>query len=154
MIGFGIDQAKGLFFDSTRVRRAVDRASRKVLSRFGAHVRQSAKTSIRKRKKTSEPGRPPSSHTGLLRRFIFFGYDPDRQAVVIGPVRLAHKTGEALPALEHGGRSAITTRSRRRRHGRVRAVRTATIRARPFMGPALARERPKLPAMWRDSVRA
>jgi len=26
-----------------------------------------------------EAGEPPSSHTGLLRRFIFFGYDPTKR---------------------------------------------------------------------------
>lgn len=150
MIGFGIEQAKEFFFDSERVRRAVDRAGRKVLSRFGAYVRQSARSSIRKRKRISEPGQPPSSHTGLLKRFIFFAYDPEHQSVVIGPVRLGQKIGDAPPALEYGGRSHVVTGSRKRR----RVVRTVTIRARPFMGPALEKEKPKLPAMWRDSVRA
>jgi hypothetical protein len=26
------------------------------------------------------------------------------------------------------------------------------IKARPFMGPAMEKEKPKLPQMWRDSV--
>ncbi|HOM77081.1 MAG TPA: hypothetical protein PLE88_11240, partial [Anaerohalosphaeraceae bacterium] len=57
-----------LFFDSPKVIRAVDKSTRKVLSRFGAFVRRTAKQSIRKRKKSSTPGTPPSSHTGLLKR--------------------------------------------------------------------------------------
>ena len=51
-------------------------------------VRTTARHSIHKRKRTIAPGEPPSSHTGLLRRFIFFGYDRERRSVVIGPARL------------------------------------------------------------------
>jgi len=73
MIRFEIKQ---LFFDSPKVVRAVDRTTRRVLSKFGAFVRRTARSSIRKRKRISEPGSPPSSHSGLLKKFIFFGYDP------------------------------------------------------------------------------
>jgi len=148
MIGLGVDQAKGLFFDSKKVQSATTKAERRVLSRFGAYVRRSAGSSIRKRKRTSAPGQPPSSHTGLLNQFIFFAYEPRRRSVVIGPVRLNHKSGEALPALEHGGPVRIVAGRRGRR--RSRAV---MIRKRPFMGPAFEQEKPKLPAMWRDSIR-
>ena len=139
---------KRSFFDRKAVRSAVDRAARRVLSRFGAFVRRTAKSSIRKRKRTSAPGEPPSSHTGLLRKFIFFGYDPRRKSVVIGPARLNQKTGDAPHALEYGGTSTVVEGPRRRR--RKRRVR---IEARPYMGPAIRKELPGLPAMWRDSVR-
>ena len=145
MMGFAI---KGMFFDRAKVCRRVDTATRRVLSRFGAFVRRGAKSSIRTRKRASAPGQPPSSHTGLLRRFIFFGYDPTRQSVVIGPQRLSQKTTDAPHALEYGGTSTVIEGLRRRR--RKRRVRIA---ARPYMGPAFEQERPKLPAMWRDSVR-
>ena len=149
MIGFRIDQFKGLFFDSKKVLDATSRAERKVLSRFGAYVRRSARSSIRKRKKASEPGKPPSSHTGLFKRFLLFAYDPGRKSVVIGPARLDRKVGSAPRALEHGGRTQVVAKRRGRR-----VIRTTTIRARPFMGPAFEKEKPKLPAMWRDSIRA
>ena len=149
MIGFKISRMKGLFFDSKKVLDATTRAERRVLSRFGAYVRRSARSSIRKRKRASEPGKPPSSHTGLLKRFLFFAYDPNRKSVVIGPARLNEKVGDAPHALEHGGRSRVTAGRRRRR----RATRTVTIAPRPFMGPAFEKEQPKLPAMWRDSVK-
>jgi hypothetical protein len=145
MFGF---VAKGVFFDRKAVTGAVDRATRKVLSKFGAFVRRAAKSSIRKRKRVSAPGEPPSSHTGLLKRFIFFGYDRDQRSVVIGPQRLNQKIGDAPHALEHGGASTVLEGSRRRR--RKRRVR---IRARPYMGPAFEKEQPKLAAMWRDSVK-
>jgi len=148
MIGYGINQAKGLFFDSKAVLSATTRAERRVFSKFGAYVRTAARSSIRKRKKVSEAGSPPSSHTGLLKKFIFFGYDPMRKSVVIGPARLNAKTGDALPALEHGGPSRILSGRRHKRR-----VRTIAVAARPFMGPAFEQEKPKLPAMWRDSVK-
>jgi len=139
---------KGTFFDRKAVRNAVDHAARRVLSKFGAFVRRAARSSIRKRKQASRPGEPPSSHTGLLRKFIFFGYDLSRRSVVIGPARLNQRIGNAPEALEHGGTSQIAEGPRRKR--RRRKVR---IRARPYMGPAMQKELPKLPVMWRDSVR-
>ena len=143
MIGVSIKQAKGLFFDQAKVGRAMSKAERRVLSKFGAYIRRTAKSSIRKRKRVSQVGSPPSSHTGLLKKFIFFLYEPERRSVIIGPVLLGKGT-DAPRLLEHGG-SAV----RRKRRKRVRM----TYAARPFMGPAMDKEKPKLPAMWRDSVR-
>jgi hypothetical protein len=142
MIGFEI---KRMFFDRQAVVSKVDAATRRVLSKFGAFVRRSAKSSIRKRKKPAPPGQPPSSHTGLLKKFIFFGYDAARQSVVIGPTRLNQKgRGEAPPLLEYGGKTTL------KRGGKKRRV---TYQARPYMGPAFEKEKPQLPAMWRGSVR-
>ena len=145
MIRFEIKQ---LFFDTKAVRSKLDAATRRVLSKFGAFVRRGARSSIRKRKRISTPGEPPSSHTGLLRRFIFFGYDPRQRSVVIGPARLNQKIGNAPAALEYGGTSTVIEGLRGKR--KKRRVRMA---ARPYMGPAFETEKPKLPAMWRDSVR-
>jgi phage gpG-like protein len=132
---------KYLFFDSPKVTRAVDKSTRRVLSRFGAFVRRTAKQSIRKRKKASVPGMPPSSHMGLLRKFIFFGYDRTKNSVVIGPTRLTENNrGEAPSILEYGGRTTVDKK-------RVK------ISARPFMGPAFEKEKQTLPAMWQDSVK-
>lgn len=145
MIDFKIDfKFKQLFFDRQAVISKVDAATRRVLSKFGAFVRQTAKNSIWKRKRISKPGRPPSSHIGLLRKFIWFGYDADRRSVVIGPARLNQKgRGEAPALLEYGGETTLV------RHGRrVRA----RFRPRPFMGPAFEKEIPQLPAMWRGSI--
>lgn len=142
MIGFEI---KRMFFDRQAVISKVDAATRRVLSKFGAFVRRSAKSSIRKRKKAAPPGQPPSSHTGLLKKFIFFGYDADRRSVVIGPTRLNQKgRGEAPPLLEYGGKATLVRRGKKKR---------VTYQARPYMGPAFEKEKPQLPAMWRGSVR-
>ena len=142
MIGF---EMKTLFFDRQAVTSKVAPATRKVFSKFGAFVRRSARSSIRKRKRPAPPGSPPSSHTGLLKKFIFFGYEPSQRSVVIGPARLSQRgRGEAPSLLEHGGQTTLKRRGKRER---------ATYRARPFMGPAFDKEQPKLSAMWRDSIR-
>ena len=145
MIGFKLKTMQSRFFDSSKVISAAGKAKRKVLSRFGAFVRRTAKSSIRKRKKVSPPGKPPTSRTGLLKKFIFFGYEPTKRSVVIGPARLSHNgRGEAPRLLEHGGTGTVKRKKKK-------AI--ARIRARPFMGPAMAKEEPKLPQMWRDSVK-
>jgi hypothetical protein len=149
MIGLKLDEAKGTFFDAPKVIRSVDAATRRVLSKFGAYVRTAARSSIRKRKATSVPGSPPSSHTGLLRQFIFFGYDAANRSVVIGPTRLNSTSGTAPETLEYGGSAKIV----RRQRGGKRVVSTANIAARPFMHPALNKELPKLPPMWANSVK-
>ena len=133
----------GSFFDQDKVIRAADRATRRVLSRFGAYVRTSARHSIRRRKATSKPGQPPSSHTGLLRRHIYFSYDARARDVVIGPVPMGAKTS-APETLEHGGRVVQRRRGRRQ---------TLAYAARPYMGPALRKELPKLGGMWANSIR-
>ena len=143
MIGLKLPQAKGLFFDRAAVTGSVDKATRKVLSKFGAFVRQSARTSIRKRKATSEPEQPPSSHTGLLKRNIFFVFSPETRSVVIGPI-LLNKGTDAPRILEHGD-----TVVRRRRNRRVRIK----YERRPYMGPAFEKEQSQLPALWRNSVK-
>jgi len=142
MIKFDITN---MFFDSKKVVSATDRATRRVLSRFGAFVRRTAKTSIRKRKKISQPGSPPSSHTGLLKKFIYFGYDATRRVVVVGAMKFTRRgNGEAPGLLEHGGTTTLTDRRGKKN--------SAKYKARPFMGPAFEKENPKLPAMWKDSV--
>ena len=144
MIGLTLSQVKAGFFDRQAVLRASTRAERQVLSRFGAFVRQRARTSIKARHAISRPDSPPSSHVGLLKQFILFAYDPTRRSVVIGPARLSTKDGDAPRLLEYGGSA------RRLRHGHV--VR-CTYQPRPFMTPAFARELPGLPPLWRDAIR-
>ena len=131
-----------MFFDRKKVIRAADPATRRNLSKAGAFIRTAAKHSIRKRKGALPRGSSPSSHTGLLRRFIFFGYERSRQTVVVGPMRLNQKAGMAPAAPEHGGTSVLVVGTRRRR--RKRRVRIA---ARPFMGPALAKQARKFPKL-------
>ena len=141
---------KALFFDSQAVLEKVDAATRKVLSRFGAFVRTTARHSIRKRKAVSAPGSPPSSHVGTLKRLIFFGYDPARKSVVIGPTPLGGGSAVVPELLEQDHKVGTTRRVRGRHHGKAVLM---TYRARPFMGPAFEQEKAKLPALWAGSVK-
>jgi hypothetical protein len=137
---------KDMFFDRHVVMRAMDSAKRKVLSQAGAFIRTAAKSSIRKRKGTAPPGKPPHSHEGSLRKLILFGYDRASDSVVVGPVGFARST--APRAMEHGGETVVHSR----RKGRLVSLRVK-IAARPFMAPAMEKERPKLPLLWRNSIR-
>jgi len=138
------------FFDAPAVLKAVDTGTIKVLSKFGAFVRRTMKSSIRKRKRYSNPGDPPSSHVGLLKDFIFFSFDPQNRSVVIGPEKLNAKIGSTPEALEYGGSNVIATYRKRK----VVSKHTVNIKARPYARPALEKELPKLPEMWRNSVKS
>ena len=144
-------RVKRLFFDKKAVRRSVDRAKRRSLSRAGAFVRQRARTSMRRRKGSAPPGKPPYAHEGSLRRLVFFAYDRGSESVVVGPVGFGRS--KAPSALEFGGRVTIKQRRRRASGKRVVTSRRVRIQPRPFMAPALAKEASQLPKAWRNSVR-
>lgn len=130
----GMRFSRRSFFDQKRVKSRADEARERVHKRFGAYVRQRAKTSIRKNRGISTPGSPPSSHTGRIRSGILFA--ADARSVVIGVVPFPRRGRADMGDLEHGG---IV--------GRMR------YRARPFMTPAFEAELKRLPQMWRDQVR-
>ena len=143
-------QFKKMFFDSKQVVAATDKAARTVLSKIGAYIRREAKSSIRpggKKGKTSLPGEPPRSQTGLLKRFLFFGYDTSSQSVVVGPAKLGGIKGKDAPhTLEYGGSTEATSFY-------TKNTKRVTIAARPYMTPALNKNLPKLPAMWANSIK-
>lgn len=138
---------RGLRMDSPRVMAAVADGARKALSQFGAMVRVAARRSLRPANygvPPSAPGQPPRSRTGLLRDFIFFGWDPATRAVVVGPARLlGRRMGRAPSLLEYGGVASAMIAGRRRK---IRHP------ARPYIRPAFSRVKERLPALWRDSV--
>jgi hypothetical protein len=123
-IGFRLNDAKSLFFDRP-VRSAVDRAKMKVLSKYGAFVRRTARSLIRTRKSATPRGRPPADRTGRLKSTILFVRDPNAESVLIGPYKLNGTGPPGLAYLEENF---------------------------PFMGPANEKNLPKLPGMWKDSV--
>ncbi len=178
-------KVKSLFLDAVRVKRAVDAGTRRALSKSGAFIRQTARRSLRPRRRmklsempdemreryrrtpgrdargkfvtggpkrklpwaSSKPGQPPRVRKGSpLKELLFYTYDPKAHSVVIGPV--GFKSNPAPETLEHGGR----TRIRKRVKGKPQ-TRTAKVQPRPFMGPALAKERPQLPRRWAGSVK-
>lgn len=170
-----IGEAKAAFFNPNAILKGMDRAAARGLSKFGAFVRQSAKTSIRYRKDPSAPGQPPSAHrtvtrtktnrkTGAtkaqasspLRDLIFFYYDRDKKSVIIGPVIFPSARRKGTPErLEKGGSVAGFKRQpvagRPGRRGKlVRA--TLHYPARPFMSPAFNKELPKLVGFFRNAI--
>lgn len=176
MIRYKIDQSKSQFFDKQLVIKAVGKSTAAVMSKAGAFIRRTARGLIRKRKRTSKPGEPPSSHTGVLKQFIYFAFDPRAGSVVIGPAKTNQVffkgngepvTGAVPGILEHGG--SIRILERRLRNGKwVRAdlrskrklanyktrLRKVSVAARPYMGPALAKEAPKFPSLFANSIKA
>lgn len=154
------------FFDAAAVLKAVDAAERRVLSRMGAFVRTRARSSIRTRKASSRPGEPPTNRTGLLKKFLFFGYDPGTRSVVVGPA--AFKSRPTTPHLLEfggtagrrevrlGGRWVTARRQGGPPRGRLAGVATRVVgtpfAARPFMRPAEAAERPKFAGLFKGSV--
>jgi hypothetical protein len=73
---------KGMFFDSPAVIKAVDDATYRALVRFGQYVRKVARHSIKTRPGPSAPGEPPHNQTGVLKGFIFYGFDPGSRSAV------------------------------------------------------------------------
>ncbi|MEO0586371.1 MAG: hypothetical protein AAF078_01905 [Planctomycetota bacterium] len=138
----GLDLKTSFIVDTRKVLAAMDKAKRRSLARGGALVRTIARRSIRKRRGISEPGRPPSSHSGEL-RLIFFGYDEAADAVVVGPIRFrsAASAADRVPTLlEQGGVV-------------VREGEPVEYDERPFMGPAVETAAPRLAEMFRDTLR-
>lgn len=139
-----------MFFDKPKVTRAVSDGCRAALSKAGAFIRQKAKTSIRKRKKPSSPGKPPSSHAGSLRNNILFGYEPQNKTVVVGPV--GFNGSDAPTMLEFGGKTKrVQVKTVKGKRKLVK--KTAVYRARPFMQPALDQNIKAIPATFTGVVK-
>jgi len=108
-----------------RIAKAMERARKGSLRSVGYLVSTIAKGNIRRSRKASRPGEPPSTRRGLLRRAIRYQVADDRRSVVIGP--MYSMVGTAGEAHEHGGR-----------------YKGQTYPERPIMGPALEEARPKI----------
>lgn len=149
-MGFGtsVESAKAMFFDRKGVAGQLDPAVKKALSKFGAFVRTRARTSVRSRKKVSEPGAPPSSHTGTLKKLIFFSFDPAKKSVVIGPALGGSESG-APGRLEKGGTAFVRPLERMTRT----AGRIAHYRPRPYMRPAFKAELGSAAERFKDIIR-
>ncbi len=73
-------------FDKQKLKKKAETATFTSLSEAGGAVRKTAKRSIRKRKKSSKPGSPPHTQTGMLKRVIRYDVTNNRTVVAIGPV--------------------------------------------------------------------
>lgn len=94
-----------MHLNSDKVMKMVNAKTRKALNREGGYIRTTAKRSIKKRPGASKPDEPPHSHSGLLKNFIFYNYDPATKSVVVGPQKL-NPSPTAPKALEYGGPAA------------------------------------------------
>lgn len=157
-----IETAKRSFFDRPAVVKALDKAERRGHLRLGAFVRTRARSSLRKRKKPSQPGSPPSMHVGHIRKFLYFVYDPATKSVVVGPALLGAQSGTTVPEVhEHGGE--LDQKEYQLSGGRwvrykpggdkVRATRLVDAKypPRPYMKPALDAELPKAPEHFKNT---
>lgn len=174
MAGFTLTlKMKDLFFDRAAVIDRIGKARARNLSKAGAFVQKRARTSLRRRKRASAPGQPPSVHSKdkfATLKNILFAYDPAGDSVIVGPVGFraagtgigpARAPGDVPEALEHGGTLAIRevfVRGKwrlstvRPRLGLRERTRPAVYAPRPFMGPALVAEQDAIAALWKDSV--
>jgi hypothetical protein len=151
MIGFGLKQFKGMFFDRALVEGKIDRQTSVVMSRFGAFVRKTARGNFR-RKTAKQPVPPkPRNLTDKLRGAILFGWDATRRTVVVGPWLFPNTRDKENPPpkrVERGGDYRIT----RRIKGVMKSY-PAKYREFPFMRNALKEELPNLPLLWRNTIR-
>lgn len=181
-LGMTLDVAKGYFFDRAKVIRAVDAKSHKAMRHLSLYIRKVAVSSIKKAGKAggpnfySKPGKPPKSHTGTLKKFIFAVYSPEKYSAVVGPARVAIKpyvvpvTQPTVPALlEFGGtgrstqptyyyvntgRKKVDKRGRVRKKDHYESIRIPPglrqYAARPYMRPALAKaiKSPQMQSVW------
>lgn len=174
-------QIKRLFFDSERVQRSVDRATRKNLSLYGRDTRQAARRSIKRKRPTkrqrenlqhaderkrnrarmaiakkrrvvSQPGQPPFSKDPQDKiRKILYYYNPKTKGVIVGIVKLAGVRGDHVPNTLEYG--GATTRSIFDRDRGRRVYRTVNVRARPSIRPAGRKSLPKLMRRLKGSVK-
>jgi hypothetical protein len=104
------------FFDRRAVTHAMSRARVRALSRAGAFIRTRARSLLRRRRKPSAPGSPPSVHAGsgdlASLKTILFAWDPRSDAVVVGPIKLnivtdtAQNVRTTIPGLHERGETA------------------------------------------------
>lgn len=170
-----------VFLDRKAVSDALGKVNAGILLRAGMLVRRSARQSMRRRKKPSAPGTPPSAHSGpnyprgpLLKTLMEASFDTATKSLVVGP---KGKQGLAAPSLQEFGGVIRTRVLAPKKNGRMLSpaqkaafqrkvkdgsiVRTKADRrevsvklpARPYMAPALARDLPKFPSLYANTVK-
>ena len=111
MAGVGMKFDKRFFFDRKAVADIVGKKAAKNLSKAGAFVRTKARQSMRRRKKASAPGSPPSAHSKDAKatlKNIQFAFDPARLSIFVGPELLNVKYPVPVPGLlERGGTTTL-----------------------------------------------
>jgi len=177
---FKVDKNK-MFFDRDAVKKALGAKNAAILGRFGSFAMRAARQSMRRRKKPSPPGTPPSAHGGkdypkgpLLKTLLRYHFDPTTNSVVVGPLGASGKLAPSLQ--EFGGSKVIKTRrvppksarkaspaqaeafKRKIKDGSIVRTKeplvqqTIHLPARPYMKPALLKELPKFPTLYAGQI--
>ena len=121
-------------FDAKKVVNAAKRGNITSVGHAAAAIRLAARRSIRTNPKKSRAGTPPNTRKGRLRSAIKYAANKSSPEAVIGPdAAIAGTSGQAH---EFGGRY------KKQRYDR-----------RSFMGPALEKVRPRMPALWSGSIK-
>jgi hypothetical protein len=162
MIALDLDKSKRNFFDRKAILARLTPAERRVVSKFGAFVRRTARSSIRQSKKSAQPGQPPKAHTKdkfATLRNILFAYDPARHSVVIGPVKIRRSGFQQVAQItELGGTVSgvpqrVQVQGKRKRWRKTGRKVTARYAPHPFMQPAFQKEQKEsLPSLWRGAI--
>ena len=120
-------------FEEKTLLAKVAKASVDILKRMGAYVRTVARRKVKSSDKPSQPGSPPHSKTGALKKGILFGLEKKNSSVLIGPSD--RFVGTSASAHEFGGKY------KKERYPK-----------RPLMGPSLKESIPQLTKLWQDAV--
>lgn len=171
-----IKEFKLTFFDRPAVLNATDKASRKVLSKFGAFVRTRARRSIRKAKQTPV-GEMTEEQVKEYRKQVsiakYYGRKKPKRPLqaskpgqpprsVIGLLRqfilfgfdAAKNSVVVGPARLNGSAGPVALQALEYGGEFVNPKgKRITIKARPFMTPAFNAELPKLDSMWINSIK-
>jgi hypothetical protein len=129
MIGF----ATKFQDDTAKVKKQAEKATVQALYKAAYAIMTTAKGLIKTSPQASPPGEPPHTRAGQLRQAIRYEVNRAEFTAYIGPQ--ASQMGPAAQPMEHGG----TFRGER-------------YPERPFMGPALDKNREKIPAFLAGTV--
>lgn len=165
------------FFDRKRIQKVIRDAGLdpKRLDRAAKFVQQRARSSmryVRRRTYYSTAPAPPHAHVenqigNLIRRkngrkgtnfglkVIFRAYSPAHRGAIVGPVGprgRGNPSGKTVPEVHEFGGTLLVPDMRTRGTGGRRRLVPARYPKRPYMGPALKKEAPKFPALWRNSI--
>lgn len=160
-------------FEPAKPLRLMDRASLRVMYKWGGYARRVARNSIKKRKSAAQPGQPPSRVNDVLRGNIFFAVDQVNRTVIAGPQQVPSLDNNTPRLLEEGGTAVrqfwlVDDQGLYHTPGDVPswagqivgavhsqgAPRTRVqYDAHPYMGPAADAANQQVDRWWRESVK-
>ena len=111
-------------FDKQKLKKKAEAATFTSLRHAGGAIGKTARFSIRRRKKSSKPGSPPHTQTGMLKRVIRYEVTNNKTNVIIGPVN--EVAGRLWNLHEFGG---VATKRRKLNPHRFRVGEHGPIRA-------------------------